>query len=79
MFLNNRRDLSDIAAELVILLCVLSHVVLIVLRGVGVITWSWWIMLIPELLVAAGIVELIMFVLLSAFQDMRKGRSANGE
>lgn len=79
VFLNNRRGLSDIVAELVILLCVLSHVVLIVLRGVGVITWSWWIVLIPELFVAAGVVELMMFLLLSVFQDRRKGRSADGE
>lgn len=88
VFLNNRRESSDTVVEtvveltvveLVILLCAMSHVVLIVLRGVGVITWPWWIVLIPELFVTAGIVELMMFVLLSAFQDRRKGRSANGE
>lgn len=74
MFLNNRRNLSDIAAELIILLCVLSHIILIVLRGVGVIAWSWWIVLIPELFVAAGVVEFMMLLLLSVFQDRRKGR-----
>lgn len=69
---------DDSLAPIVLILIMIAHLVLVILRATEVIMWSWWIILIPELFVVVGLIELVFFVLLAHIRDRNRRRIHNG-
>ena len=63
--------------DVTMILLMLLHMVLIALRAFMVIHSSWFIVMLPELVLGVGAVELLAIYLFSKMQDWYRGRKKN--
>ena len=62
-----------------ILLVILIHVMLILLRAVGVIMWPWWLILIPEILFVLLVTVLAFIGIYVVLRERIRRRNEHGE
>lgn len=57
-------NLSEETHELIVLILSLAHMAVIILKSIGIITVSWWIVLLPEIMFPLVCIATAIYVFL---------------